>query len=74
MTEARTQTRREGKKGAKNWLLNMGSSMSQWGLTPHIPSDLEESGHGKDGRCFRAVDFISDGSPKLVAIDEEVHD
>jgi hypothetical protein len=28
----------------------------------------------KHGRCSRAVDFISDGSPKLVAIDEEAHD
>src|SRR5215470_708263 len=27
----------------------MGSPMSTWGLTPHIPSDREESGHGKDG-------------------------
>src|SRR4030095_5196489 len=49
MTEARTQTRREGKKGEKNGLLKMGSPMSKWGLTPHIPSDREESGHGKDG-------------------------
>src|SRR5215510_3686434 len=49
MIDARTQTRREGKKGLKNGLLKMGSPMSQWGLTPHIPSDLEESGHRKDG-------------------------
>jgi hypothetical protein len=49
MTAARTQTRREGKKGSKNGLLKMGSPMSKWGLTPHIPSDIEESGHGKDG-------------------------
>ena len=26
------------------------------------------------GRCSRAVDSMSDGSPKLVAIDEETHD
>ena len=49
MIDARTQTRREGKKSGKNGLLKMGSSMSKWGLTPHIPSDIAESGHGKDG-------------------------
>src|SRR5215471_18590510 len=37
-----------GQKGSKNGLLKMGSPMSKWGLTPHIPSDIEESGHGKD--------------------------
>src|SRR5882672_10515870 len=25
------------------------AQMSKWGLTPQIPSDIEESGHGKDG-------------------------
>src|SRR6266481_3613040 len=49
MIDARTHTRREGNKGEKNGLLKMGSSMSKWGLTPQIPSDIEESGHGKDG-------------------------
>src|SRR6266705_2184975 len=49
MIDARTHTRREGNKGEKNGLLKMGSSMSKWGLTPPIPSDIEESGHGKDG-------------------------
>src|SRR2546426_11649707 len=49
MIDARTHTRREGNKGEKNGLLKMGSSMSKWGLTPQIPSDLAESGHGKDG-------------------------
>src|SRR4029453_60087 len=49
MIEARTQTRREGNKGGKNGLLKMGSPMSKWGLTPQIPSNIEESGHGKDG-------------------------
>src|SRR5262249_10458250 len=27
--------------------------------------------HCKGGRCFRVVDFLSDGSSKLIAIDEE---
>jgi hypothetical protein len=40
------------------------------GLLESMLGVYREIGRDK-GRCFRAVDAMSDGSPKLIAIDEQ---